>query len=55
MVLVSFYVRIEVIEGMADSVDGSEVRGGPSEPALRMEALHIEEKLERTPLNNTGT
>jgi len=38
---------------MADSVDGVEERGGPSEPALKMEALHIEEKLERTPLNNT--
>lgn len=38
---------------MSDLVDGVEQRGGPSEPALRMEALHIEEKLERTPLNNT--
>eukprot|EP00092_Neocalanus_flemingeri_P007166 GFUD01007743.1.p1 GENE.GFUD01007743.1~~GFUD01007743.1.p1 ORF type:complete len:372 (+),score=95.37 GFUD01007743.1:227-1342(+) len=38
---------------MADLVDGVEDRGGPSEPALRMEALHIEEKQERTPLNNT--
>jgi len=37
---------------MSDHVDGVEVRGGPSEPALRMEALHIEEKLERSPLNN---
>jgi len=38
----------------ADQVDGVEERGGgSSEPALRMEALHIEEKLERTPLHNT--
>jgi len=48
-----FDVQIEVIEGMSDQVDGVEERGGPSEPALRMEALHIEEKVERTPLNNT--
>jgi len=46
-------VKFKVTEGMADQVDGVEERGGPSEPALRMEALHIEEKLERAPLNNT--
>ena len=40
---------------MTDQVDGVEVRGGSEDQTLRMEALHIHEKLDRTPLNSTGT
>ena len=39
---------------MTDCVDGVEVLGGPSQPALQMEDLRLEEKLDRTLLNNTG-
>jgi len=38
---------------MTDQVDGVEVRGGSEDQTLRMEALHIHEKLDRTPLNST--
>ena len=39
---------------MTDCVDGVETLGGSSQPALRMEDLNIQEKLERTLKNNTG-
>ena len=51
-------VNIFKQEKMTDCVDGEVMLGGhqgpSSQPALQMEDLRLEEKLDRTLLNNTG-